>query len=126
MSDPLRVFVLSRLRGDVERNKRIAEELCLAVCRAGGAPLAPHILYTRFLDDSIPEERDMGIACGVAWLARSDLVLSWEVAGVSEGMQRELKVAMGMKKRIVRFPEEVEMREVETRMYRALRECRKA
>jgi hypothetical protein len=48
----------------------LAEELCYFAAKAGFAPFAPHIHYTRFLDDKVPEERQIGIECGLAILKR--------------------------------------------------------
>jgi len=43
---------------------------CMADClRRGEAPLASHLLYTQpgILDDTIPEERELGMDAGFAW-----------------------------------------------------------
>ena len=46
-----RIFICSRYAGDVPRNTATAERLCRKAVERGCAPFAPHLLYTRFLDD---------------------------------------------------------------------------
>lgn len=90
-----RVFVCSALRAPDPRTVREHLDTARALCReaalAGDAPFAPHLLYPQFLDDRHPRERDLGIACGLAWLAAADRV---HVFGTpTEGMARELAEA---------------------------------
>lgn len=67
----------------------------LADClRRGEAPIASHLLYTqpRVLDDTKPEERELGIAAGLAWARKADAAVFYTDRGMSRGMadaQRE-------------------------------------
>ena len=75
-----------------EENVALAERLCRAVTLAGHAPFAPHLFYTRFLDDKSQKERAMGIDAGIAWLGMADEI--WIYAKdrneCSEGMALEV------------------------------------
>lgn len=61
------LVVESPYAGDVERNVEFCENVCRYFAMNGHAPLASHLLYTRFLDDTIPHERVTGIDAGLAW-----------------------------------------------------------
>jgi hypothetical protein len=61
----------------------------------GEAPLASHALYaiTGVLDDDVAEERDAGIACGLAWGAKAEATVVCVDLGVSDGMRIGIAVA---------------------------------
>lgn len=92
-----RIFVMSPLRAfgnrTEEQNIETAKLVCREVALAGGAPFAPHLLYTRFLDDSVEDERWCGIESGLAFLDICDFVLAFTKWGYTEGMRHELKAA---------------------------------
>ena len=54
----------------------------------GEAPIASHLLYTQpgVLDDLIPEERELGIQCGLAWSHMADYHVFYTDKGWSPGM----------------------------------------
>lgn len=52
----------------------------------GEAPFAMHLFYPNWLCDDIETERAKGIACGLAWLERADLVAVYQDHGVTTGM----------------------------------------
>jgi len=82
-----RVIIESPFGGDVERNVRYARA-CMADCLSRGeAPFASHLLYTQpgVLDDSVPEERELGILAGFAWREGARTVVYTDL-GVSAGM----------------------------------------
>ena len=105
-----RVFICSPFAGDTERNIRIARRLCKLEIEAGNAPFAPHLLFPQILDDVDPNSRDVGIACGLAYLAVCDEMLVYAGHGVSAGMRRELTYALthGILMRWIDKPLEVE------------------
>jgi hypothetical protein len=76
-------------------NTRFAEECCHKVALAGAIPYAPHLLFTRFLNDAIPEEREIGLRAGLVMAARCDELLgiipSWRTEA-SGGMKAERDV----------------------------------
>ena len=90
-----RVIVESPYSGDVERNTKYAQ-MCLHDClRRGEAPFANHLLYTQpnVLDDTVPEERELGIAAGFAWRSVSEATVVYIDYGISEGMREGIKQA---------------------------------
>ena len=67
------VYVCSPLKGDVETNIENAKKFCEYVMKECGAiPIAPHIYFTQFLDDSIPEDREMALKAGKELLHKCD------------------------------------------------------
>ncbi|MDL2327515.1 DUF4406 domain-containing protein [Ruminococcaceae bacterium OttesenSCG-928-A11] len=86
------VYVCSPFRGDVEENTRRALEYSRRVFEAGYCPLAPHLLFPRFLDDTDPAQRQAGIEMGLALLAQCRQLV---VCGsdVPEGMALEIDEA---------------------------------
>lgn len=87
-----RIFICSPYRGDVEANTELACKAAREVMRQGYLPIAPHIYFTRFLDDSDELERDLGIRGGIELLKHCDFML--QVGDrVTEGMDKEIKEA---------------------------------
>jgi hypothetical protein len=101
-----RVFICSKYAGDVKHNLDVAMALCRMAVEAGFAPFAPHLLYTQFLDDSDPTQRELGISMGLRFMETCDEV--WVCVGdngVSEGMRREMKHARRLAKPMAIFRE---------------------
>jgi hypothetical protein len=92
------VYVCSPWRAADEAGRNANLDRALQVCReialAGDVPVAPHLLFTRFLSDDVPAERDRGIACGLVLMARCDEVRAY--GDTSEGMRREIQAAKEM------------------------------
>lgn len=57
--------------------------------KRGEAPFASHALYTQegVLDDTVPEERALGIEAGLVWGRQADATVVYMDRGVSEGMK---------------------------------------
>lgn len=83
------IYVCSPLKGDIEKNIRIAKEHCRRIALNGDIPLAPHVYFTTFLDDTILEERELGMKMGMKLLEISDEL--WVFGKPSEGMKQEIK-----------------------------------
>ena len=66
------VYIASPLSGDVEQNLQFARQACRYAISEGVVPFAPHLLYTQMLDDSDPEERQLGIDMGNRMLKLCD------------------------------------------------------
>lgn len=96
-----RVFICSRYAGDVARNTATAERICRQAVARGCAPFAPHLLYTRFLDDEKASERDAGIACGLAFMEICDEVWVFTGEGISDGMRVEVDYARRIGKPVI-------------------------
>lgn len=70
-----------------------ARRALLDSLRRGEAPIASHLLYTQVLDDSIPEQRALGIAAGVAWRLVAHAFVVYEDFGRSPGMLKAIELA---------------------------------
>jgi hypothetical protein len=71
---PKRIAIESPLSGDRDANTTFAENVCKWVTMQADSPYAMHLLFTRFLDDTIQAERDQGISAGLAWVELADEV----------------------------------------------------
>ncbi len=90
-----RVVVESPYAGDVERNKAYARA-CMRDCfMRGEAPFASHLLYTQdgILDDTIPEERGLGMEAGFIWGNIADATVVYIDHGISHGMEEGIERA---------------------------------
>ncbi len=91
MKKPL-IYVCSPLAGDMKKNIERASRYCRFVSSCNSIPIAPHLYFTRFLDDSISEERVQGIEMGLEILKACDAV--WVFGNkMSGGMRREIQLA---------------------------------
>ncbi len=88
-----RIYVCSRLAGDIENNIEKAKVYARFVAKTCGAiPIAPHIYFMQFLDDTVPEERAFGTMAGLMLLSDCDEL--WYFGNsVSGGMIREIIAA---------------------------------
>lgn len=87
-----RVILESPYAGDIEANVAYARRCLLDSIRRGEAPIASHLLYPQVLDDSIPEDRTLGIKAGLAWRKVADYAAFYVDRGWSSGMKGALTV----------------------------------
>ncbi len=80
------VIIESPYAGDVERNKAYLQRCILDCLERGEAPFASHQMYTTALDDTIPDQRGLGIEAGFEWAGQADLVAIYADLGISDGM----------------------------------------
>ena len=85
------IYVASAYAGDIKGNIEKAKRYCVHVINEGGIPIAPHLLFTQFLDDSVPSERRLGLDLGLELLKHCTEV--WVFGDVSRGMRQEIKLA---------------------------------
>jgi hypothetical protein len=87
-----RVIIESPYAGDITRNLQYACAAMRDCLYRGEAPIASHLLYTRsgILDDTIPRERALGIAAGLAWNTVCDAVVVYDDLGISPGMRHSI------------------------------------
>lgn len=91
---PRRIFVCSPLRGDYDGNVMRARHYCRCVLSVGHIPFAPHLLFPQFLDDTNPQEREIGINLALHELTRCDELWAFVPAsGPTDGMQGEIDFA---------------------------------
>ena len=77
------VYICSPYSGDIEGNTRKAIAYTRYASDVGCIPITPHLLFPRFLDDSIEEERELGILyskvlmnfCRELWVFGEDISL---------------------------------------------------
>ena len=86
------VYIASPLSGDVKRNLQFARQACRYAISEEMTPFCPHLLYTQMLDDSDPEERQLGIDMGNRMLRLCDEL--WLCGDrISPGMAGEKEMA---------------------------------
>ena len=99
-----RIYVVSRYKGDTERNINDAIRACRYVIDRGHMPIAGHLLYPQMLDDNIPEQRIIGCHFGMELLSFCDE--AWVFMRddrVSEGMEDEIREAKRLRKKVLYF-----------------------
>lgn len=88
-----RVIIESPWAGNVEENKKYAIACLLDSLKRGEAPYASHLLYTRALDDLIPEQRNQGLQAAMAYVEATDLTAVYTDRGISRGMAMGIRHA---------------------------------
>lgn len=86
-------MIESPYAGQVTRNVAYARACLLDSLRRGEAPFAMHLLFPQVLDDKNAEERALGIAAGLAWSERAELVALYVDLGISGGMRLAVEAA---------------------------------
>lgn len=88
-----KVYICSPCRGDYEKNIQKAQGYCREVVHMGVIPIAPHVYLTQFLNDTIPEERSIGLNIGLELLKECNEVWVYGIQNPSEGMKAEIELA---------------------------------
>ncbi|WFR60161.1 hypothetical protein QA584_08740 [Anaerocolumna sp. AGMB13025] len=87
------VYIASPLRGNYNTNIKNAVEYCRLAGERGVLPLAPHIIFSQWCNDTVPQQREQGLQLGLALLEKSDEL--WIMGEkISEGMRGEISFAM--------------------------------
>jgi hypothetical protein len=101
------IYVCSPYRGDVVENEKKAMKYCRFVIGCNKAPLAPHLLYPRFLNDSSPLEREIAMQINKILLERCDEL--WVFGNdITQGMGKEVAYAKKLGIPMKWFKEEME------------------
>lgn len=87
------VILESPYAGDVETNVAYARRALRHSLSLGEAPIASHLLYTQVLDDSVLDDRFIGINAGHAWMTMAEAVVAYIDHGISKGMMYGLERA---------------------------------
>lgn len=92
------LYVCSPCRGhdgNYEHNITMAQEYCQTIMMTlpDWIPIAPHVYFTQFLDDSVEPQRRMGMDAGIELLDRCDAMIVFYMQNPSQGMKREIKYA---------------------------------
>jgi hypothetical protein len=86
------VYICSAYAGDIEHNVSRARGYCRFAVSEGYIPLAPHLLFPQFMDDGDPEQRALGIRCGLEFLRICREV--WVFGEhITQGMEKEVIAA---------------------------------
>ena len=82
-----RVIIESPYAGDIKRNLKYLQR-CIKDCLdRGEAPFASHLMYTGCLDDTNPDERELGLIAGFVWRSVADKTVVYTDYGYSKGME---------------------------------------
>lgn len=101
------VYICSPYAGDVETNVQKARRYCRFAVDKGYIPIAPHLLFTQFLNDDNPKERQLGIFFGNAVMSKCSEV--WVFGEhISNGMEAEIKRAKWKNYRLRYFNDDLE------------------
>ena len=101
------VYICSPYSGDTERNIENARKYSRFAVDRNYLPITPHIYFTQFMDDEIPEERNTAIFMNRVLLSKC--VELWVFGSViSRGMKGEIKRAKRKHLKIRYFTEELE------------------
>ena len=99
-------YICSPYSGDVEKNTANAQRYCKFAVDNHAIPIAPHLLFTQFMDDNNPKERNLALFMGLVLLGKCQEV--WVFGDtISEGMRKELDKARRWNKRIRYFGEDL-------------------
>lgn len=79
------VYICSPFAGDVENNVNMARVYSRFAVRNACIPLAPHLLFPQFMDDSVPAERNIALFMGMVLLGKCEQI--WVFGNnISKGM----------------------------------------
>lgn len=90
------IYVCSAFRADTKeeqlRNIEVAKHVCREIVDAGAIPIAPHLYFPRFVDDTVEADRYYGMGAGKRL---AEHCVSFHVVTIngriSEGMADEIK-----------------------------------
>lgn len=99
------IFICSPLAGDIENNLEKAKKYCRFATEQNEIPIAPHLYFTQFLDETNEAERTKGITMGLGLLRNCDAV--WVFGErISAGMFIEITEAEMYGIPIIRYTED--------------------
>lgn len=96
------VVIESPFKGEMGRNITYVRACMKHSLLNGEAPFASHALYTLpgVLDDTIPEQRQMGMWAGFDWGACADITAVYVDFGISDGMETGIANARAAGRRV--------------------------
>lgn len=100
------VYICSPFSGDTDGNTQKARRYCRFAVRNGCIPLAPHLLFPQFMDDTKPAERNLALFMDIVLLGKCDQL--WVFGKeISAGMAAEIGKAEKKNMTIRYFTEEL-------------------
>ena len=76
------VYIASPFMGDVEYNISRARGYCRFAISRGCIPIAPHLHFPQFMDDSDRDERELGLFFALVLLCKCDEVWAFGKIGI--------------------------------------------
>ena len=101
----IRTIIESPYRGEVARNKAYLDRCLLDSLKRGESAIASHKIWPGILNDNNPEERQLGIDAGRAWIPVATLMTVYVDWGISNEMENAMSRA-----RLHKIP--IELREI--------------
>ncbi|WP_311776968.1 DUF7768 domain-containing protein [Trueperella abortisuis] len=89
------VYICSPYSGDVEANLKLARRFCAFAVSARQIPLAPHLHYPQFMDDTDPDARELAMFFNRILLSKCEQLWAY-IGRVSAGMRAEIDWAHQM------------------------------
>ena len=87
-----RVFICSPFAGETYTNTIRARRFCTFAVEMGYTPFAPHLLFTQFLNENDPDQREQGILMGMQFLPNCQEI--WVFGdNITCGMSMEIALA---------------------------------
>jgi len=101
------VYICSPYAGDVDANVKNAQRYSRFAVDNGYLPIAPHLLFPQFMNDTVPKERELGMFFGNVLMSKCAEV--WVFGSViSVGMKAEINRAKRKYYRLRYFNESCE------------------
>ncbi|MGF7142809.1 hypothetical protein HNQ56_001227 [Anaerotaenia torta] len=86
------VYICSPFAGDTERNAERARGYCRFAVSQNCIPIAPHIIFPQFMEESDPEQRSLGLFFGLVLQSKCKEV--WVFSrNITRGMAVEIEKA---------------------------------
>lgn len=101
------VYICSPYSGDIDINVKKARAFCRFALEKNCIPLAPHLLFPQFMDDDIPQERELAMFMNMVLLGKCNEL--WVFGDtISKGMAQEIEKAKKRKQLIRYFNEKLQ------------------
>lgn len=89
------VYICSPYAGDVETNVEVARGFCAVAVKRRVIPLAPHLLFPQFMNDTNPDEHELAMFFNRVLLSKCEQIWVY-MPQVSTGMRLEIEWAQQM------------------------------
>ena len=81
------VIIESPYKGKIKTNVAYAKKCMFDSFKRGESPFASHLLYTQVLDDTIANQRAMGLQRAFNWYECAELMAVYTDLGITAGMK---------------------------------------
>lgn len=83
--------------GNIQLNLNFARACLLHSIHLGETPFASHLFYTQVLDDTIPQDRTLGMTLGFNFYHHAQLCAVYTNLGISNGMLSGIRHAESLR-----------------------------